>query len=77
MTLDRSDSLLVARQWERYDRSNDATGSAEAGNGRDSIGQGTRSGPSFGAGVDYRGVESGPPREVPPCRQDRWRQSVS
>ena len=61
-------TMLVARHLERYDARNDATGSTEAGDGRDSIGQGANS--SQGS------VESSGPRGAL-RRQDRWRQSAS
>ena len=61
-----------ARFWwrgtrKRYDHGNDATGSAEAGNGRDSIGPGTRSGPSFD---DWGAESTRPPRRRRPGRTD-------
>ena len=62
------DSLLVARQSERYDQDNDASGSAEAGNGRDSTG------PEAAWARESR-IRA--PREPPPRQQDRWRQNVS
>ena len=61
-------SMLVARHSERYDGRNDATGSTEAGNGRDSIGQRADSGRGS---IEFNG-----PRGALRW-QDRWRQSVS
>ena len=61
-------SKLVARHSGRYDRPNDATGSTEAGNGRDSIGQRADSGQGS---VEFDGP-------LGALRwQDRWRQNVS